>query len=482
MDISDDEKNRIKRREGGFAPSPYDDGVGNWTVGYGHKVTPWDRAHGMFVHPITERHASDLFNRDISNVANGISRQIHVPLSQRQFDAIVSLAYNAGAGPTGHRPHPTEYRSVRRRLARDLGPFFGTRRRPRQGKQSRRWNSRGRDHARPGSTGRRSPPWGCALYWGPSTRRIDQPNRRCVRNWGWQRTRTRRRGAREPRRDYGRVWICRRRRTGAGGGRRPHHPRRDWRGVRCGRRTSDHAGRRIHTRCLVERGLASKTVRRLIPEVKGRARLRPRIQETGPTPLMIVRLTREVAARLGTKAAVDPIVATFPTAGTAAVDRGAATQLLPTSAGGTPTQVVLLTRPDLPISSLGGTTRAGSLHPAPTGVMPVTRSELPVSSREETTRVGRHHPVAIGVHHRYTRELRIAPPGGRMSTLRGRTTDRRMRTLSGALSTVQAPTSARSSHTHTCADKPPSQSAQSIPPALKRRRSEGHCPRHCRPS
>ena len=62
----------------------------DWTIGYGHKTTK-DAA------PITLPEAEALFQSDVSRMASHVAADLDVPVSQNQFDALVSLRFNAGA-------------------------------------------------------------------------------------------------------------------------------------------------------------------------------------------------------------------------------------------------------------------------------------------------------------------------------------------------------------------------------------------------
>jgi lysozyme len=64
--------------------------AGRWTIGYGH--TKGVRS-GMV---ITKDEAEDLLREDMKVYEQAVRRQISVPLSQNQFDALVSLCFNIG--------------------------------------------------------------------------------------------------------------------------------------------------------------------------------------------------------------------------------------------------------------------------------------------------------------------------------------------------------------------------------------------------
>lgn len=68
--------------------------AGVLTIGYGH--TGPDVTEGM---TITAAQAVALFNTDIDKFARSVEASFQgVPLKQKQFDALVSLAYNIGLG------------------------------------------------------------------------------------------------------------------------------------------------------------------------------------------------------------------------------------------------------------------------------------------------------------------------------------------------------------------------------------------------
>ncbi len=81
----------------------YDDGgvgVGNCTIGVGHLVhfSPCDgRAEEQpFLNGITNDEAYALMRVDVQRFEDIVNREVTVPLSQNQFDALVDFAYNLG--------------------------------------------------------------------------------------------------------------------------------------------------------------------------------------------------------------------------------------------------------------------------------------------------------------------------------------------------------------------------------------------------
>lgn len=73
----------------------YDDGVGVWTIGFGTTIYP----NGIKVKKgdvCTEAQAKAYMAHDLKKFELAVSNVVTVPLSQNQFDALVSLAYNIG--------------------------------------------------------------------------------------------------------------------------------------------------------------------------------------------------------------------------------------------------------------------------------------------------------------------------------------------------------------------------------------------------
>lgn len=81
----------IKQWEG-LRLRAYQCSAGVWTIGYGH--TGNVRA-GM---EITEEGADALLVSDIAKFERAVAQAVEVPLTQHQFDALVSFAFNVGVG------------------------------------------------------------------------------------------------------------------------------------------------------------------------------------------------------------------------------------------------------------------------------------------------------------------------------------------------------------------------------------------------
>lgn len=98
MITSDKGVEQIKTFEG-FRSMPYQDGVGKWTVGYGHMLVPGD---GCIVgSPITMGQATSLLQHDLF-VAEHAINSTGLALTQNEFDALVSFVYNLGVNNFQH--------------------------------------------------------------------------------------------------------------------------------------------------------------------------------------------------------------------------------------------------------------------------------------------------------------------------------------------------------------------------------------------
>lgn len=77
----------------GFSPTVYLCSAGVPTIGYGHAIK-----RGESFTSITEEDAENILARDVSVAEKGVLRLISVPLSDGQFNALVSFSFNLGTG------------------------------------------------------------------------------------------------------------------------------------------------------------------------------------------------------------------------------------------------------------------------------------------------------------------------------------------------------------------------------------------------
>lgn len=76
-----------------YKPTPKD----KWTIGWGH--TGLEVVEGLVWTPVE---AEEYFRRDVSWAVAKVIATTDVPLTQTQFDALVSFTFNVGATAEGH--------------------------------------------------------------------------------------------------------------------------------------------------------------------------------------------------------------------------------------------------------------------------------------------------------------------------------------------------------------------------------------------
>lgn len=81
----------IKDREG-LRLKAYDDGGGVWTIGYGHAKGV---KKGQVINTAT---AEKLLKSDLAESEGAVDALVNVELTQNQFNALVSFAFNVGVG------------------------------------------------------------------------------------------------------------------------------------------------------------------------------------------------------------------------------------------------------------------------------------------------------------------------------------------------------------------------------------------------
>lgn len=96
MTTSENGRKIIEKFEG-CRLEAYKDAIGIWTIGYGHTTFAGEpRVHEGL--KITQEEADALLAKDLAIPERTVNNLVKVPLTQNQFDALVSLVYNVGPG------------------------------------------------------------------------------------------------------------------------------------------------------------------------------------------------------------------------------------------------------------------------------------------------------------------------------------------------------------------------------------------------
>jgi lysozyme len=90
MRISDDGIKRLEVREG-KRNKAYKDSKGIWTIGVGH--TGPNVYEGL---AWTNQQIDDALRDDLATAEQAVNISVHVPLTQNQYDALVSFVFNVG--------------------------------------------------------------------------------------------------------------------------------------------------------------------------------------------------------------------------------------------------------------------------------------------------------------------------------------------------------------------------------------------------
>lgn len=98
MDLSDAGAAFIAKEEG-ISSSWYKDSLGNWTIGIGHLWNPATDADFEY-RDLSIPEIWDLFRADAERYIASVNDSVTVPLTQTQFDRLVSFAFNWGISPT----------------------------------------------------------------------------------------------------------------------------------------------------------------------------------------------------------------------------------------------------------------------------------------------------------------------------------------------------------------------------------------------
>lgn len=73
----------------------YRDAVGLWTIGYGHLILKNELNKLL---KVTTGEAKGLLRKDLKRTEQGVSKMLTYTATQNQYDALVSFAFNLGAG------------------------------------------------------------------------------------------------------------------------------------------------------------------------------------------------------------------------------------------------------------------------------------------------------------------------------------------------------------------------------------------------
>ena len=76
----------------GFRGQIYNDDAGNPTIGFGHLIRPGEDFSGG----LTYAQGQALLQQDAQGIANYVSKHVTVPVTQNQFDALVSYTFSTG--------------------------------------------------------------------------------------------------------------------------------------------------------------------------------------------------------------------------------------------------------------------------------------------------------------------------------------------------------------------------------------------------
>lgn len=98
----------------------YKDSVGVWTIGYGH-TSAAGAPKVVSRLTISQDEAEAILARDLGKYEADVTRAVRVPLTQNQFDALVSWHYNTGAvgrATLTKKLNEGDYAAVPRELAK----------------------------------------------------------------------------------------------------------------------------------------------------------------------------------------------------------------------------------------------------------------------------------------------------------------------------------------------------------------------------
>lgn len=81
------------KNEEGFVDHTYFDEAAIATIGYGHKL----RSGESFVGSITHEKGEEILKADVAWAEEAVEKKVTVPLTNNEFDALVSFTFNVGA-------------------------------------------------------------------------------------------------------------------------------------------------------------------------------------------------------------------------------------------------------------------------------------------------------------------------------------------------------------------------------------------------
>ncbi|MDP9954706.1 lysozyme [Epilithonimonas hungarica] len=84
----------------GFSSKPYLDSAGIPTIGYGNTYYPEGKKVTMKDLSISKEKGAELFSSVLPTYEKIVSSKIKVPITQNQYDALVSHTYNTGGSDT----------------------------------------------------------------------------------------------------------------------------------------------------------------------------------------------------------------------------------------------------------------------------------------------------------------------------------------------------------------------------------------------
>ena len=96
MELGDNGLELVKHFEGCFLKA-YKCPAGIWTIGYGHTGLEHNDGTVHFGRVITREQADELLRHDMGKFARRVNDLVKFPLTQDQFDALVSFDFNTGA-------------------------------------------------------------------------------------------------------------------------------------------------------------------------------------------------------------------------------------------------------------------------------------------------------------------------------------------------------------------------------------------------